>query len=179
MLASKENNEVLENLNDKLSELMNDRGIIASYLTSPLSKITNPEHTSQFKLVKDPSSNWVNDLLMHNTLPVTLSNNLLTFRDPDKTFELQGDLLKMITSKNYNVDLGNSQERKIMYDFAKEMYFDERAPVNKSTRDRSLIRLLKSPGIIVSGSGVPSSQKKIFLKNKIFYHLILENYVIG
>ena len=99
---------------------------------------------------------------MHNTLPVTLSNNLLTFRDTDKTFELQGDLLKMITSKNYNVDLGTSQERKmiIMYDFAKEMYFDERAPGNKSTRDRSLIRLLKSPGIIVSGSGVPSSHKK-------------------
>ena len=33
---------------------MIDRGIKASYLMSPLSKITNPEHTSQFKLMKNP-----------------------------------------------------------------------------------------------------------------------------
>ena len=31
---------------------MNDRGILASFLMSPLSKITNPENTIQFKLVK-------------------------------------------------------------------------------------------------------------------------------
>ena len=41
---------------------MNDRGILASYLMSPLSKITNPENTRQFKLVKDSNSNGVNDL---------------------------------------------------------------------------------------------------------------------
>ena len=49
--SSKENNLALENLNNKLLEIMNDRGILASYLMSPLSKITNPENTSQFKLV--------------------------------------------------------------------------------------------------------------------------------
>ena len=43
---SKKNNEALENLSKKLSEIMNDRGIIATYLMSPLSKFTNPEHTS-------------------------------------------------------------------------------------------------------------------------------------
>ena len=31
-----------------------------------------------------------------------------------------------------------------MYDFAKEMFFDVRAQGNKSTRDRTLIKLLKS-----------------------------------
>ena len=36
------NNEALENLNNKLLKLMNDRGIIACYLMSPLSKIPNP-----------------------------------------------------------------------------------------------------------------------------------------
>ena len=96
---------------------MNDRGIIESYLLSPLSKITKPEHTSQFKLVKDPSSNRVNDLLMNKTIPVTLCNNLLTFRDTDKEIELQGDLLKMITNKNYNVDLAKLSDKKIMFEF--------------------------------------------------------------
>ena len=33
----KENNFALENLNNKLVEIMNDRGIVSSYLLSPLS----------------------------------------------------------------------------------------------------------------------------------------------
>ena len=127
---------------------------------SPLSKITNPEHTSQFKLIKDPNSNRVNDLLINKTIPITLYNNLLTFRDTNKQFELQGDFLKMITNKNYNVDLASLSDKKLMYDFAKEMHFDTKAQGNKSTRDRTLIKLLKSPGLMVSASGV---SKTIFL----------------
>ena len=53
------NNKSLENLNDKLLEITNDRGIIASYLLSPLSKITNSEKNTQFRLVKDFNSNRV------------------------------------------------------------------------------------------------------------------------
>ena len=103
---------------------MKDRSIIASYLLIPLSKIFNPEQTSQFKLVKDPSSKWVNDFLINKTIPVTVFNILLTFRDTDKKFELQGDLSKKKTNKNYNVDLAILPDKKIMYEFAKEMYFD-------------------------------------------------------
>ena len=66
---------------------------------SLLSKITNPENTIQFKLVKDHNSNRVNDLLIKNTIPITLYNNLLTFRDTGKVFESKGDLLEMITKK--------------------------------------------------------------------------------
>ena len=95
----------IENLNNKLLEIMIDRGILASCLMTLLSKITNPENASQFKLVKDSSSNRVNDLLIHNTVPITLYKKLLTFRDTGKEFELTGDLLKMITNKNYIVDL--------------------------------------------------------------------------
>ena len=122
--SSKENNLALENLNNKLLEIMNDRGILATYLMSPLSKITNPENTSEFKLVKDPSSNRVNDLKIHNSIPITLYGNMLTFRDTGKEFELTGDLLEMITNKNYNVDLASLADKKLMYDFAKEMHFD-------------------------------------------------------
>ena len=118
---------------------------------SPLSKITNPENTTQFKLVKDSTSNRVNDLKINNSIPITLHNNLLTFRGTNKQFELKEDLSKMITNKNYNVDLASLAEKKLMYDFAKEMHFDERRVGNKSTRDRTLIKLLKSPAIMASG----------------------------
>ena len=37
-----------------------------------------------------------------------------------------------------------------MYDFAKEMNFDLKAIRKKSTRDRTLIKLLKSPAVMVS-----------------------------
>ena len=160
--SSKENNLALENLNNKLLEIMNDRGIIASYLISPLSKITNPDDTSQFKLVKDSSSNRVNDLKIHNSVPITLHDNFLTFRDSGGIFELKGDLLEMITNSKYNVDLASLADKKLMYDFAKEMNFDMKAQGNKSKRDRTLIKLLKSPGLIVSASGV---SKTIFLSS--------------
>ena len=45
-------NKVVENLNDNILETMNIGGIIASYFSSALSKMTNLEHTSQFKLIK-------------------------------------------------------------------------------------------------------------------------------
>ena len=160
--TSVKNNQAIENLNNKILEIMNDRGIITSYLLSPLAKITNPENTTQFKLVKDSSSNRVNDLLIHNTIPITLHDNLLTFRDSDKQFELKGDLLKMITNKNYKVDLASLADKKLMYDFAKEMHFDMRAQGKKSTRGGTLIKLLKSPGLMVSASGI---SKTIFLSS--------------
>ena len=98
--SSIKNNKALENLNNKLLKGMNDRGILASYVMSPLSETTNPENITQFKLVEDSSSNRVNDLLLHNSIPITLHDNSLTFRDTNKQFELKGDSLKMKTNKN-------------------------------------------------------------------------------
>ena len=160
--SSTKNNKAIENLNNKLLEIMNDRGILASYLMSPLSRITNPENASQFKLVKDPSSNRVNDLKINKTIPITLYGNMLTFRDTNKQFELKGDLLEMITNSKFNVDLASLSDKKLMYDFAKEMHFDPKASGNKLTRDRKLIKLLNSPGLMVSASGV---SKTIFLSS--------------
>ena len=155
-------NQAIENINNNLLEIMNDRGILATYLMSPLSRITNPENASQFKLVKDPSSNRVNDLKINKTIPITLYGNMVTFRDTNKQFELKGDLLEMITNSKFNVDLASLSDKKLMYDFAKEMNFDLNAPGNKSTRDRKLIKLLNSPGLMVSASGV---SKTIFLSS--------------
>ena len=160
--SSKENNLALDNINNKLLEIMNDRGILASYLMSPLSKITNPQNTSQFKLVRDHNSNRVSDLLMKNKIPITLYGNMLTFRDTGKEFELTGDLLKMKTNSKYNVDLASLADKKLMYGFAREMHFDLKAVGKKSTGDRTLIKLLNSPGLMVSASGV---SKTIFLSS--------------
>ena len=160
--SSIKNSEAIGNLNNKLLELMNDRGILAFYLMSPLSKITNPENTSQFKLVKGHNSNRVNDLLIKNTIPITLYNNLLTFRDTGKELELKGDLLKMITNNNYNVDHASLADKKLMYHFAKEMRFDMKAVGKKSTRDKTLIKVLKSTGLMVTASGVSQT---IFLSS--------------
>ena len=55
----------------------------------------------------------------------------------------------MITNKNYNINLAKLSDKKI-YGFVKEMNYDERALGNKRTRNKSPIRLLKSPAIMAS-----------------------------
>ena len=71
---------------------MNDRCIIAPNLLSPLYKKTHPDNTTQFKLLKNPNSNRVNDLLIHNSIPIFLHHKFLTFRDTGKIFELKRDI---------------------------------------------------------------------------------------
>ena len=154
--TSIKNNQAIENLNNKLLEILNDRGKISSL------KITNPENTSQFKLVKSSASNRVNDLRINKTIPVTFHDNLLTLLDTNKQFELKGELLKLIANENYNVDLANLSDKKLMYDFAKEMNFDLKAQGNKSTRVKTLIELLKSPGLMVSAFDI---SKTIFFSS--------------
>ena len=66
----------------------------------------------------------------------------------------------MITNKNYNVIHASLSDKKTMYDFAKEMHFDQRRVGKKSTRDSTLNNLLKSPSLTVSASGIA---KTIFL----------------
>ena len=48
----KGNNKALANFNKKLLEILKARGIVAFYLLSALSKLTNLKHTSQYKPVK-------------------------------------------------------------------------------------------------------------------------------
>ena len=112
--------------------------------------------------MKGSSSNRVDDLKIHYSIPITLYGNMLNFRDTNKQFELKGDLLEMITNSKYNVDLASLTDKKLMYDFAKEMNFDQKAVGKKSIQDRTLIKLLNSPGLMVSASGV---SKTIFLSS--------------
>ena len=82
---------------------------------------------------------------------------MLTLRDTSKEFKLKGDLLEMITRKYYNVDLAGLSDKKFIYDFAKEMYFDVKAQGNKFTRVRTLMKLLKIPGLRIHASGISNT----------------------
>ena len=55
----------ITDLNGKLLDIRKAAGIIAYFLLSPLSTITNPEHSSQFKIVKDSNSNKVINLFVN------------------------------------------------------------------------------------------------------------------
>ena len=80
------NNKAIENLNEKILELMNDKGMIAPYLTTSLVEVFKKDNKSQFRLRKDPNSTKLNDFLIHGNLPVTIFSNMITFRDSNKTF---------------------------------------------------------------------------------------------
>ena len=154
------NNRTIENLNEKILELMNNNGLIAPYLASSLVNLFKPENKSQFRLKKDLNSTKMNDFLINEGIPVTLVSNMLIFRDSNKSFKLEGDLLETMTNYDFNVDHSNQQDRKLIYEFVKEMNFNIRQKGNKSDRDKSIIRLLRSPRIMASGVS-----KTIFLSS--------------
>ena len=145
------NNKGIENLNEKILELMNDNGMIASYLALPLVEVFRKDNKSQFRIRKDPNSTKLNDFLIHGTIPVTIYSNMITFRDPKKTFRLENDHLKVITNHKFNVDHSNPQDKKIIYEFAKEMNYDTKSTGRPSTRHESMVRLLNQPVIMASG----------------------------
>ena len=93
----------------------------------------------------------MNDFLINEGIPVTLASNMLIFRDSNKSFKLDGDLVETMTNYDSNVDHSNQQDRKLIYELAKEMNFNIRQKGNKSDRDKSIIRLLRSPRIVASG----------------------------
>ena len=105
---------------------MNDRGIITSYLLSPLSKNTKPVNTRQLELVKSLQSNRANVSLINKTVPVTLYNILLIFRDTDNKFRISIDLLKMMTKKTILLTQLNYLTKNYCF-FAEERSFGEKA----------------------------------------------------
>ena len=119
--TSIEDDKALTNLNDTLLIIMNDRATLASSLLSPLSKIKSREHNSQIKNVKCLDSIRVNDLLINKTIPVILYDNLFTFRNTDKKFEVNDEFFKIINIENYILVLSKLTDNKNLIEFAKEM----------------------------------------------------------
>ena len=145
------NNKAIENLKEKILELMNEQGMIASYLVSSLVEVFKKDNKSQFRLRKDPNSFKLNDFLIHGTIPVTIFSNMIVFRDSNKSFRLEGDLLKVITIYKFNVDHSNPQDKKLIYQFAKEMKYDTKSMGRPSVRHNSMAKLLDQPAIMASG----------------------------
>ena len=145
------NNKAIENLNEKILELMNEQGMIASYLVSSLVEVFKKDNKSQFRLRKDPNSTKLNDFLIHGTIPVTIFSNMIVFRDSNKSFRLEGDLLKVLTNYKFNVDHSNPQDKKLIYQFAKEMKYDTKSTGRPSVRHNSMVKLLDQPAIMASG----------------------------
>ena len=60
------------------------------------------------------------DFLINTSAPVTLHSNILSFRDTNKSFKLDGDLLKTMKKYKFNVVQSNPQDRKKFYEFGKK-----------------------------------------------------------
>ena len=145
------NNKAISDLNEKILELMNDKGMIAPYLTTSLVEVFKKDNKSQFRLRKDNNSTKMNNFLIHGTIPVTIFSNMITFRDSKKSFRLEEDLLKLITNHKFNADHSSPQDKKLIYEFAKEMNYDAKSTGRPSTRHTSIIKILESPAIMASG----------------------------
>ena len=104
---------------------------------------------------------------MNGGIPVSLYSKMLTFRDSNKSFKLDGDLLETMTNYDFKVNHANPQNQKLIYEFGKEMNLDIKQKGRKSNRDKSMIKLLKSPAVMDSG-----------VSKQFFYHLILMKFVI-
>ena len=139
------NNKAIEKLNERVLELMNDKGMITPYIASSLVNLFKPENKSQFRQIKDQNSIRMKDFLINGGIPVSLYSNMLTFRDSNKSFKLDGDLLETITNYDFNVDHSNPQDQKLIHEFGKELKFDIKQK-GRSNRDKSMIRLLKHLG---------------------------------
>ena len=114
------NNKTIDNLNEKILEFMNDKGMIAPYLASSLVNLFKPENISEFRLKKYLNSTKMNEFLINKGIPVTLFSNMLTFRDSNKSFKLDGDLLETITNYDFNVSHSHLKDQKLFYEFAKK-----------------------------------------------------------
>ena len=154
--SSINNNKAIENLNEKVLESMNDKGLIDSSLI----EVIKSDNKGQFRLTKDPNSTKTNDFLINEKVPVTIFSNMLTFRNTKKVFKIEGDLYKVITDYKFNVDHSNQQDRKIIYEFGKEMKYKLKNKGRPSIRHNSMIRLLNQPPIMASGFS-----KTIFLSS--------------
>ena len=164
--------EAIEKLNEKISDFMIDKGMIAPYLASSSVNLLKPEKKSQLRLKKDLNSTKMNDFLITDGIPVTLVSNLLIFRDSNKSFKLDGDLLETMTNYEFNVSNSNPKDQKLIYEFVKEMNFNIKQTGRKSDRNRELIKLLESPAILVSGISnmiiLPSDPEELCKRLRLF-----------
>ena len=129
------------------------------YLAFSLVNLFKPENTSQFKLKKYSNSIKMDDILINTKIPVTLYSKILIFRDSKKSFNLGGDLSKTLTNHILIVTPSIPQYQELSYEFGKEMKINIKQVRRKSSREKSLMKLLKSAAIMASGFSLLFFQK--------------------
>ena len=90
------------------------------------------------------------DFLISGGIPVSIYDKILTFRDSKRSFQKDGDFLETMTNYVFNVSHSNPQDRKLIYEFGEGMNFNIKQKRRKIDRDKSKIKLLKSPAIMAS-----------------------------
>ena len=100
--------------------------------------------------MKDQNSKNMIDFLKNGGIPVSLNSKMFNFRDSNKSFKLDVDLLDTKKIYDFNVTHSNPKNQKLVYEFGKETNYNFRQKGRKSNRDKSLIRILKSPAIMAS-----------------------------
>ena len=130
---------------------MDDKGLIAPYLASSLVNPFKVENQSQFSFKNDLVSTKMNNFLMKDDIPVTLFSNMISFRDSNKFFKLDEDQLETMTNYDFNVSHSNPKDQKLIYEFGKEMNFNNKQKGRKSDRDKSMIKLPRSPANMAFG----------------------------
>ena len=165
--TSIKNTKAISDLNEKVLELRDEKGLIAPYLASSLVNRFKPENRSQFSFKKDLISPKMNDFSIIGGIPVSLYSNMITFTESNKPFKLDGDLLETITNYDFNVDHSNQPDRKLIYEFLKEMKYNNKQKGNKKIE----IYLLKD---------YSNHQLSwlLVVQKQYFYHLFLIKYVI-
>ena len=59
--------------------------------------------------------------------------------------------MKQITNHKFNADHSSPQDKKLIYEFAKEMNYDTKSTGRPSVRHNSVVKILNSPAIMASG----------------------------
>ena len=111
--------------------------MIAPYLASSLVNLFTPEIKSQFRSRKDLYSTKMIYFLIHGNTSVSLYSNMIFFRDSNKSLQQDGDQSKLIKNFKFNADHSSPQDKKLIYEFAKEMNYDTKSIGRPSPRHSS------------------------------------------
>ena len=56
----------------------------------------------------------MHDFLINGGIPITLFSNMIIFRDSNKSFKVDGDLLESMTNYDLNIDHSNQRDRNLI-----------------------------------------------------------------
>ena len=74
-------------------------------------------------MIKDPNSIRMNDFLIKRSKPVSIYSNMLTFRDSNISFKLDGHFFKRMTYYDFIETNSSPQDQKLNFECGRELKF--------------------------------------------------------